>query len=292
MKKKIMKKKVKYYALMYLRIMLGCAIYAVGFRFFSYPNAIPSSGITGISMILNFLIQTPIGVMTIVMNIPLFIISWRKFGTEFIVSSLFGMVICSVFVDLFAMIDFVATKNVLLAAVFGGIIKGSGIGLVYMTGATTGGVDIVAKFLRAKHQHINFTTLILTLDAIVIAAFAIIFKKYDSSMYAIIGIYISTQVMDAFLSGGVKSKVCYIISDESEAVKNAITEHLNRGVTFIHGEGAWSHKEKQIILCVIKQNQIVELKKIVKEADEHAFMISCDSREVFGKGFTNIALEG
>ena len=287
-----MSMKVKRYFPMYLKIALGCAIYAFGFCFFAYPNAIVSGGVSGISMIINLLFGTPIGVVIIIINIPLFVVSWRKFGIGFIVSSLVGMVLSSVFVDLFDLIDFVATDNVFLAAVFGGAIKGAGLGIVYGTSATTGGVDIIAKFLRIKYQHINFGTLILFLDIIVIGAFALIFGSYDSAMYSVVCMFINSKVVDLVMSGGSASKVCYVISDESEAMKNAISEKLHRGVTFLHGEGAWSGNEKDIILCVIKQNQIVDLKKIVKSVDEGAFMISCNSSEVFGNGFTNIAVEG
>lgn len=287
-----MNDKIKAYCLMYLKIAMGSAIFAFGFQFFTYPNAIVAGGITGISMILNYLFDTPVGVMTIIINIPLFAISWRRFGTGFLVTSLAGMILSSAFVDLFSLIDYVATDNILLATVFGGVIKGVGLGIVYSTSATTGGVDIIAKFLRLKYQHINFGTLILFLDVVVIAAFAVIFKSYESAMYAVICMYINSKAVDTVLSGGVSSKVCYVISDESGRLKDAITDKLRRGVTFLHGEGAWSGKEKDIILCVIKSSQIVELKKIVKSVDENAFVISCDSREVFGNGFTNIAIEG
>lgn len=287
-----MNARTKYYIFKYFKIVLGCAIFAFGFSFFAYPNAIVAGGVSGVSMILNLLFGTPVGVVIIIINIPLFAVSWRKFGFSFMFSSLVGMVLSSVFVDIFGLIDFVATNNVFLAAVFGGIIKGAGLGIVYSTAATTGGVDIIAKFLRVKYQHINFGTLILFLDVIVIGAYAIIFNSYDLAMYAIVSMTINAKIVDIVMSGGTASKVCYVISDASEDVKNAITAKLRRGVTYLHGEGAWSGHEKDIILVVIKQNQIVDLKKIVKAVDPNAFMISCNSSEVFGNGFTDIAVEG
>lgn len=277
--------------LLWVKIVLGSALYAAGFQFFLYPNSITTGGVTGIAMIINYLTGLPVGVMTIVINIPLFVFSWKKFGMQFIIGSLAGMLLSSMFVDLFAMSPLEITHEPLLGAIYGGLIKGLGLGLVYHAGATTGGVDIVAKFLRRKYQHINFSTFILGLDAAVVLAFAVIFQKYDSAMYAIICMFIASKMIDLVLYGAVNSKICYIITDESIAVKDAIVSVLGRGVTYLHGAGAWSGKEKNVILCVIKQSQIVELKQLVKAIDEQAFLIVSDSREVFGKGFSYIGDE-
>ena len=283
-----MKSKAAETALTYAQIILGSVLYAAGFQYFLYPNSITTGGVTGVAMIINFLSGFPVGVMTMIINIPLFAFSWKKFGLKFILASLAGMVLSSVFVDVFALMPLEITHEPLLGAIYGGLIKGVGLGIIYRVGATTGGVDIVAKFLRRKYQHINFSTFILGLDAAVIVAFALIFKKYDSAMYAIICMFIASRVIDLVLYGAVNTKVCYIITDESTAVKDAIVTELGRGVTYLHGEGAWSGKEKNVILCVIKQSQIVELKKLVGEIDDKAFMIVSDSREVFGKGFSRI----
>lgn len=271
-----------------IKVVAGSLIYAVGFQFFMYPNDIVTGGVTGIAMIINYLTHFPVGMLTIVMNIPLFIFSWKKFGLRFLLYSLISMLLCSVFVDLLAQLPVAVTTEPMLGAIYGGIIHGLGMGLVFQTGATTGGMDIVAKFLRRKYQHINIGTIILLLDVAVIGAFAVIFKLYDRAMYALICMFATTKVIDFVLYGAVNSKVCYIITDRSAALKDAIMAELERGVTFLHGQGAYSHQEKNIILCVIKQRQIVELKQLVKELDENAFVIVSDSREVFGKGFSYI----
>ncbi len=283
-----MQSKAASYALTYLKIILGSALYAAGFQFFLYPNAVATGGVTGLAMIINYLTGFPVGVMTLVINIPLFIFSWKKFGLRFIVASLAGTVLSSVLVDLFALAPLEITHEPLLGAIYGGLIKGVGLGIIYQAGATTGGVDIVAKFLRRRYPYVNFSTFILGLDVVVIVAFAVIFKRYDSAMFAVICMFIASKMIDLVLYGAVNSKVCYIITDESDAVKDAIIDELGRGVTFLHGEGAWSGKEKNVILCVIKQQQIVELRRLVEEIDEKAFMIVSDSREVFGKGFSYI----
>ena len=285
------KKTMREWAAMYLQIVVGAAFYAAGFQFFLYPNAITTGGVTGIAMIINFLTGFPVGMMTLIINVPLFIYSWKKFGLSFIIASLVGTILASVFVDLFAMLHVEVTHEPLLGAIYGGIIKGFGLGLVYRTGATTGGVDIPAKFLRRKYQHINFSTFILAMDAVIIAAFAVIFKRYDSAMYAIICMYIASKVIDLVLYGAINSKVCYIITDKSGEIKDGLMNKLHRGVTYLHGKGAWSGEEKDVILCVIKQSQIVELKHLVRAVDERAFVIVSDSREVFGNGFSYIGDE-
>jgi len=285
------KKTTRDWIVMYLKIVIGAALYAAGFQFFLYPNAITTGGVTGVAMIINFLTGFPVGLMTIIINIPLFAFSWKKFGLSFILASLVGTLLSSVFVDLFARIPLEVTHEPLLGAIYGGIIKGFGLGVVYHTGATTGGVDIPAKFLRRKYQHINFSTFILGMDVVIIVAFAVIFKRYDSAMYAIICMYIASKVIDLVLYGAINSKVCYIITDRSAEIKDGLMNRLHRGVTFLHGKGAWSGEERDVILCVIKQNQIVELKHLVRALDDKAFVIVSDSREVFGQGFSYIGDE-
>lgn len=285
------RKKLLDYISMYVKIVVGCVIYAASFRLFIYPNDVVLGGVVGAATIINYLTDLPVGVMTIVINIPLFVFSWKHFGFKFLISSLVAMLLSSTLMDLMEVIDFVATNDPLLAATFGGVIKGLGLGLIYSTTATVGGTDIIAKFLRRKYQHINFSTFILAMDVAIFLVFALLFGKLDSAMYSAICMFITSQVVDIVLYGAVNSKVCYIITDESAAIKEAITGKLRRGVTYIHGEGAWSGQKKNIILCVIKRNQIVELKKLVKSIDDNAFMIVSDSREVFGKGFTYIGDE-
>ena len=282
---------VRQWIVVYLKILIGSALYAAGFQFFLYPNAIATGGVTGIAMIINFFSGFPVGIMTLIINVPLFLFSWKKYGLSFILASLAGTVLSSVMVDVFSLIPLEVTHEPLLGAIYGGIIKGLGLGIIYHTGATTGGVDIVAKFLRRRHQHINFSTFILGLDAAVITAFAVLFKRYDSAMYAIICMFIASRVIDLVLYGAVNSKVCYIITDKSEEIKDGILNDLHRGATFLNGEGAWSGQTKHVILCVIKQSQIVELKQLVKAKDDQAFVIVSDSREVFGNGFAYIGEE-
>ena len=285
----IKNKKIKAIAFQYLLIVVGAALFAAGFQFFLYPNSIIVGGVSGIAMIINLLTKLPVGLLTIVLNIPLFIIAWRYFGTGFIVSSLVGMLLSSVFVDLFALLSISPTNDMLLACIIGGAVKGLGLGIVYYAGATTGGTDIIAKFIRLKFPCLNLGTVVLITDCVIIIAFAAIFNKIESAMYAAITMFVVSKVIDLVLYGIDNSSVCYIISEKSDQLVTDITDRLHRGVTILRGEGAYSHQNKQVLLCVVKRTQIADIRKMIKNVDEKAFFIITDAKNVFGKGFGDIA---
>lgn len=274
----------------YLAVALGCAIYSVGFQFFLFPNEIVSGGVTGISMIINHYTGSPVGLMTIILNIPLFIFAFRSFGRRFFVSSLVGMVLSSVFVDIMALSGFSATDDPMLASIIGGVVKGAGFGIVYLAGATTGGVDIIAKFLRRKYPQVNFGTLIMILDCVIIAVYAVVLGTYESAMYSLIAMFVVSRVCDFILYGTDNAFICYVITEHSsELIKDILTGHLHRGVTVLEGQGGYSNQPKKIIMCVVKKGQMGEIKKLVRSVDNNAFFIVSDAKNVFGNGFQNIA---
>lgn len=279
-------------ALNVFKIFIGSVIFAIGIQWFYHPAALVSGGVTGIAMIINYITPSaPVGVMIIVINIPIFIIALRKYGWRFMAGSLFGTLCSSVAIDLLALAPVTITVEPFLASVYGGIITGLGLGIVYTTGSTTGGTDVVAKLIRGKFPYVNFGTMILVLDAVIIAVYALLFKKYDSAMYTVIAVYIAARVIDLVLYGSSQSKLCHIISEYSDEIKSAIVEKLNRGVTVLSGKGAYSGADKQILLCVVKRQQIIEIKKIVKNIDKRAFVIVTDTRDVFGEGFGDISVD-
>lgn len=274
----------------YLLIFVGSVIYAVGFQFFMYPNNIVSGGVAGVSMIINHFTGFPVGMMSLIINIPLFIVAWKHFGLPFLIGSLVGTVLSSVFVDVFALTGIVMTHDPMLASIIGGVIKGFGYGLIFFVGASTGGIDIVAKFLRQRNQHINFGTIILIIDVAIVTAYALVLNKYESAMYSLIGMFVVSRVVDLVLYGIDNSSICYIISENSEAlIKQITTGHIHRGVTILEGEGAYSHRKKEVIMCVIKRTQIPEIRRIVRNVDEKAFFIVTDAKNVFGNGFESIS---
>jgi len=273
------------------RILLGAFMAAASFRYLTFPNSIVSGGITGVSQILNLLLDTPVGITVILINIPLFILAWKKLGRGFVLLSLFAMLSNSLFIDLLELFPFHITEDPLLAAVYGGLLNGAGWGLVYITGATGGGIDIPARLIRRKMPHVNFSMIQLCINAVIIVTFAVLFKKFESSMYTIICMFISAKVVDTVAYGPINARLCYIISGKNAELEEAIFSHLGHGVTRLHGEGAWSKQERDIIMCVIRRQQIAELRKLVQTIDPQAFTIITDARGVYGKGFDNIAKE-
>ncbi len=270
-------------------IVLGAAIAAAGVSFITYPNGIVSGGATGIAQIVNTLTGLPVGVMTVILNVPLFVLAWKKFGIRFILGSLLGMLTSSLFIDLFASLELVLTDDLLLTAVYGGLIKGLGYGLIYTTGATGGGSDIAARMLRRRYPYINFGTISLALDAAVVIAYALVVHHYDTAMYTVITMFVSSRVVNLLLYGAMNSSVCYIITIKPREIADAIGEQLRRGATLLKAEGAYTGEERFVVLCAIKKQQIAALKKIITAIDERSFVIVTESHEVFGQNFSSIS---
>ncbi len=268
--------------------LFGCVLTAASFSFFTFPNSIVSGGLTGIAQILNLLTGLPVGAMVIAMNVPLFAVAWKQFGLRFIIYSLIGTVGCNVFIDLFALFARPLTEDILLAAVYGGLLKGLGYGIIFAEGGTAGGTDILSRMLRRKYAYIQLGTISLALDATVVVAFALIFRRADAAMYTIITMFVSSRLVNLVLYGTANSSVCYIITVHPHDISRAIGKRLGRGATLLKGEGAYSGEERDVVLCAVKRHQIPTLKKIVSDIDGSAFVIVTQSHEVFGKNFQDI----
>ena len=281
-----MKHTAKQLFIAYFWITVGSAVYALGFDWCYAPNAIGFGGITGLAQIINAALPwAPIGVIVIVLNLPLFILGWRLLGGHLLFSSLYAMFISSVFVDLFAALVPFQPMDPMLAAIFGGILVGISLGVVLLQGATTGGTDLLARLLKLRFAWLPMGKLLMAVDLAVIVAVALAFRNLSSALYGLVSLYIFTAVMDMVLYGLDRAKVAYIISSKPDEVSKAIFQELDRGVTFLHGEGGWSGESKKVLLCAFKQKQIVPLRRMVKEIDPEAFLIVCEAHEVLGDGF-------
>lgn len=273
----------------YFMIFAGSLFYAAGFQIFLYRNDIITGGVTGIAMIINLISHLPVGILVIIMNIPLFIMARMSFGRRSTIASLICMTVSSLMIDAIALYSIdLGNVDMMVSSIYGGLLMGIGLGVVYLTGATTGGVDIMAKFLRSKWQHINLGTIILILDIVVIVVFAISFKKIESALYALIAMFINATVVDVVLYGLKSSKACYIISEKSDTIKQRLLDELDRGVTVLHGEGGYTGERKDILLCTINKGQISQVRSIIKQEDSAAFVMVSDVRDVFGDGFEDI----
>ena len=270
----------------YTWIALGSVLYSLSFDWFYVPNQIGFGGLTALGMILNHLSPAiPIGTVVLVLNIPIFILGWKFLGGHTLVSSLFAMAATSVLVDLIAAIYTFPPMDPMLAAVFGGVSLGASLGMIFSKGATTGGTDLIARLLKLPFAWLPMGKLLLAVDLSMLLAVSIAFRSMESAMYGIISLYISTLVMDMVLYGLDQSKVAYIVTARPQEIAAEIDRQMDRGATFLHGEGSFSREEKLVLMCAFKQKQIVPLKALVHELDPEAFLIVCDAHEVLGQGF-------
>ena len=277
---------VKKNVIAYLWITLASAIYAVGFNWCYEPNQIGFGGITGVGQIINhFIPGIPIGTAVILLNIPLFLLGWRLLGGHLLVSSLYAMLVSSVFVDLLHLFYTFQPMEPFLACVFGGVIIGLSLGIIFLQGATTGGTDLIARLLKLKLAWLPMGKLLMLVDLLVIAAVALVFRSIYSALYGVVTLYLSSFVMDQVLYGIDNAKVAYIISPEYKKINDAVIRDMERGVTILNGTGGWSGEDKRVLLVAFKQRQIVALKRTVKEIDPEAFLIVCPAHEVLGNGF-------
>ena len=270
----------------YFMITLASAIYAVGFNRVYVPNDIAFGGITGVGQIINAILPwAPIGTVVIILNIPLFILGWRLLGGHLLLSSLYAMAVSSVFIDIINSIWTFEAMDPMLACVFGGVLMGASLGMVFQQGATTGGTDLIARLLKLKITWLPMGKLLIATDMVVIVASAIAFGSVYSALYGVVALYIAGIVMDRMLYGLDSAKVAYIISDRFKEIADVLVNDLDRGVTILQGQGGYSGAEKKVLMCAFKQRQIVSIKKMVKELDPSAFIIVCDAHEVLGDGF-------
>ena len=270
----------------YTWITLGAVIYSLSFDWFYVPNEIGFGGITALGMILNRLIPgLPIGTVVLVLNIPIFLLGWKLLGGHTLVSSLFAMAATSILVDLIAAAYTFPPMDPMLASVFGGLTLGVALGMIFSRGATTGGTDLVARLLKIPFAWLPVGKLLLLVDLSMLLAVAAAFRSLESGMYGGIALYISTVIMDNVLYGLDRSKVAYIVTSNPRPMAAEIDKQLDRGTTFLHGEGSFSGRDKLVLMCAFKQRQIVPLKAIVHEMDPDAFIIVCDAHDVLGQGF-------
>ncbi len=276
---------MKQYLKSYAVITLGSVIYALSFDWFVAPNQFAMGGVTGLAQILHYWFPTlTVGAASALMNVPLFLIGWKKIGGHLLVSSLYAMVVSSAAIDgLNLLFDF-QPMDPILAALFGGGVMGVGLGLVFAQGATTGGTDIVAKLLKLKWPWLPIGKLVVVPDTAVMLLVALTFGQLSAMLYGFIKLYTCSKAMDTVLYGTVDSRVAYIISDHWRELSGTLLQ--SRGVTLLQAKGAYTGAEKQVLMIAFKQKEIVDLKRRVYELDPEAFLIVCDARDVLGNGFS------
>lgn len=265
---------------------IGSLLYGIGIYSFAAHASFAPGGITGAAMIINYLFKVlPIGSLTVLLNIPIILVSLRFLGLGYLLRTFQTLLMNAIFIDLILPALPHYTGNPLLAAIFSGSLSGLGLAILYNAGTCTGGSDLVIMTMRKLKPHLSIGQITMIIDGSIILIGIFVYKSIDAMLYGIIYTICSTMVIDKMMYGFVSGKVALIISENSQEVSAKILNQIHRGVTRIRGEGMYTRNEKNILMCACSKNQIPNIKKIVHECDEKALLIVLESNEVHGTGF-------
>lgn len=265
--------------------IVGCGIYSIAVTMFISPNEISPGGLTGIATVLNYLFMLPTGIVLFLLNIPILILGFIKFGGIFITKTAIATTILSFMLEITENLLSAVKIDLILAAVFGGILMGLGLSIVMLRGATTGGVDIIAKVINRKFRHLTVGRLILMSDAAVVMIAALAYGNVQSALYSVISLYASSRIMDVMLYGADKGKIVYIITDSAKEISDAVMTEVRRGVTVMNVVGGYTGSDKKMLMCVLRRHEVSAVYRIVGENDSNAFIVVGEAGEIFGQGF-------
>lgn len=270
----------------FLLIIIGSAIMGLAYNLFLIPHRIVPGGVTGLSIIINYWLKTPIGLVVIIFNIPLFGLGIKALGKVYGLKSLMGIILSSLFIDFFTYVLAIpkATNNNILAAVYGGVLLGTGLGIVFRGQGSTGGTDIIGQVLN-RYTNLSTGMGILITDFIIISLAAIVFRKLEAALYGYLTLFLSSKTIDLVSEGWSFTRAVYIISDKATEIARLIMEKMGRGVTRIYAKGEYTDVARDVLLCVMTKREVSKMRNLVKEIDPKAFIIISDVYEVLGKGF-------
>ena len=264
----------------------GSAIFALGFSLFLEPNDINTGGISGLAQTLAHLLGIQnVGVLSIALNVPLFLVGGFRVGKRFFAGSLLGALVSGSLIDVFSLLS-IGPQDTLVSGIYGGVLCGLGIGIVFAAGTSTGGSDIVVRLLKQRYRNVPIGIISTAFDACVVILTGIVFRDISRALFSGVVVFITGRVMDVVVYRFDYSKVAIIISDRAGEIAKDICNKLDRGATFLHGQGSYSRQEKQVVLTVVKKRQLAELKELVMEQDEDAFVIVQEAHQVLGDGFS------
>ena len=270
-------------------IMIAAAalIYAMGISWFLDPNQLAPGGVTGIAVILNRLVNVETGTLYFLLNVPIVLLGIWKFGIRFIAKTFYAIVMVSVMTNLLAPMG-ALTDDLLIAGAAGGILIAVGIGMIFKAGATTGGTDIIIKILRLKYRHLKTGFLFLCTDIIIVTISAFVFGDLEIAFYALATVIISGKALDYVLYGGDTAKMLFIMTEQPEKIGKRLMDELEVGVTYLHGQGGWTQKDRKVVFSMVPNRLGAEAQDIVKQEDANAFMVVTSANEIYGEGYKNL----
>ena len=265
--------------------IVGSAIFSLGFSLFLLPIDLNAGGISGLALIIvEFFHIGSVGTVSVIINLPLFLLGGIKIGKRFFAGSLIGMLLSSVLIDAFSLIPFPA-PDPLIGALYGGVVCGLGLGMVFISGTSTGGSDILVRLLKLKYRNVPIGQISMVFDLAVVALTGLVFKDVSKALYTGVSVFVTTQVLDAVVYRFDYSKVALIITKAYEQVAIDIGDKLGRGATYLYGQGSYHKEETKVVLAAVKRQQVAELKDMVTQIDPEAFIIVMEAHQVLGDGF-------
>jgi uncharacterized membrane-anchored protein YitT (DUF2179 family) len=282
-----MSNKVKNLVMNYLLVTIGAIFTALSLVLFTVPNKIAAGGVSGVATILYHMFGFNVGIVILIINVPLFILAVYVLGGSIGAKTLWGILVMSFSVEFLSPFLEPVTYEVILASIYGGVLGGLGMGLVFRGGGTTGGTDLIAALTSYFFPHFSIGQGLFLIDGVVIMLAGLVFDV-ELALYAAITIFVSTKLIDIIQEGFNISKSVFIISDKSQIIKNSILSNMRRGVTALKGYGGYSGKEKDVLLVTINRAEITKLKNLIREIDQNAFVVLNEAHEVLGEGFKRI----
>ena len=266
--------------------IVGSALFSLGFSLFLQPNEVNPGGISGLAMVIVELTGVgSVGILSILINFPLFVLGAKKIGRRFFFGSLLGMLVSSFLIDAFALIPF-SVPDPTISTLYGGVLCGVGVGIVFASGTSTGGSDILVRLLKLRYRNVPIGQISMAFDVAVVVLTGIVFRDMSRALYSGLAAFIVGQALDLVVYRFDYSKVALIVTEQYERIAQAVGEKLERGATFLHGEGSYSQKNTKVVLAVVKKRQLAELKELINGIDPAAFVIVLEAHQVLGDGFS------
>ncbi|GKX31200.1 membrane protein [Vallitalea longa] len=265
--------------------IIGLFLFATGIYVFTSKNQIAPGGVSGIATLINYLTDVPIGLTSLLINVPLIVLAFIFLGKKFVLRTLTSVMILSFMLDIGVVWLPVYRENALLASIFGGVCLGIGLSIVFISESSTGGGDILGKLIQKKHPYLSIGKILLAIDFVVISLSAFVYKNIESAMYGLITMFITSKIVDALIEACDKCKLLFIMSDKSDEIANGITEQLKRGATLIDGKGAYSGENKAVLLVAVKKREVYKAKELIRYIDPSVFIVAAEAGEIVGEGF-------
>lgn len=278
------KRKIKNWIIDITGTILGSAIMGFGIASFLLPNQLSSGGFAGIATITYYFMKIPVGVMTFILNIPLFLFAGYRLGKEFFVKAIVGTISLSVFIDIFDKYPSITTDR-FLACIYGGVIIGLGTAIILKVNSSTGGTELIGNIIKTYNPHISMSRNLMIIDMVIIVLNILFFREIEIGLYSVIAIYLYGKMIDIIFEGVYYTKLLFIISDKNQEISDKIGQEVKRGVTGLYGKGMYSNEDKLVLICAASRSDISKIKSVAKEVDEKCFIVVANAREVLGEGF-------